>query len=73
MFGFSVKPTAPSAKRKKIISYFKVIRKIYKRIGHFTAVDLVPWPLSECETDGDLVLIQTSIALLWKLSLKNTS
>ena len=41
-------------------------------IDHFTVVDLVP-PLSECEADGDLALIQTSFALLWKLSLKNTS
>ena len=42
-------------------------------IDHFTFVDLVPLPSSECEADGDLVLIQTSFALLWKLSLKNTS
>ena len=42
-------------------------------IDRFTVVDLVPWPLSECEADGDLVLIQTPFALLWKLSLKNTS
>ena len=41
-------------------------------IDHFTVVDLVPQPSSECESDGDLVLIQTSFALLWKLSLKNT-
>ena len=30
----------------------------------FTVVDLVPWPSSKCEADGDLVLIQTSFALL---------
>ena len=42
-------------------------------IDHFTVVDLVPWPLSECEAEVDLVLIQTFFALLWKLSLKNTS
>ena len=44
-------------------------------IDHFTVVDLVPKPSSECEADSDLVLvlIQTSFALLWKLSLKNTS
>jgi len=42
-------------------------------IEHFTVVDLVPQPSSECEADGDLILIQTSFALLWKLSLKNTS
>ena len=42
-------------------------------IDHFTVVDLVPWPSSECEADSDLVLIQTPFALLWKLSLKNTS
>ena len=43
------------------------------RIDHFTVVVLVPQPSSECEADGDLVLIQTSFALLWKLSWKNTS
>ena len=37
----------------------------------FTVVDLVPWTSSQCEADGDLVLIQTPFALLWKLSLKN--
>ena len=36
-------------------------------------MDLVPEPSSECEADGDLVLIQTFFALLWKLFLKNTS
>ena len=36
-------------------------------------MDLVPWSSSECDADGDLVLIQTSFALLWKLSLKNTT
>ena len=41
-------------------------------IDHFTVVDLVPQPSSKCD-DGDLVLIQTSFALLWKLCLKNTS
>ena len=30
----------------------------------FKVVDLVPWPSSKCEADGDLVLIQTSFALL---------
>ena len=40
---------------------------------HFTVVDLFPQPSSACEADADLVLIQLSFALLWKLSLKNTS
>ena len=35
-------------------------------IGHFTVID-------GSETEGDLVLIQTFFALLWKLFLKNTS
>ena len=39
----------------------------------FTVVNLVPRPLSESEADGDLVLIYTSFALIWKLTLKNTS
>ena len=37
---------------------------------HFTVVDLVSQPSRECESDDDLVLIQTSSALLWKVSLK---
>ena len=44
-----------------------------RTIDHFTVVDLVPWPTSECEAEVDLVLIQTFFDLLWKLSLKNTS
>ena len=44
-----------------------------RTIDHFTVVDLVPWPTSECEAEVDLVLIQTVFDLLWKLSLKNTS
>ena len=35
-------------------------------IGHFTVMD-------GTEAKGDLVLIQTFFALLWKLFLKNTS
>ena len=46
---------------------------VKRPIDYFTVVDLVPQPSGECEADGDLVLIQTSFALLWKLSLKNTS
>ena len=30
-------------------------------------------PLSVCEAEVDLVLIQTSFLFLWKLCLKNTS
>ena len=36
------------------------------RIGYFTVMD-------GSEGEGDLVLIQTLSALLWKLFLKNTS
>ena len=47
---------------------------MHMTIDHSKLVDWVPQPLSECEADSaDLVLIQTSLALLWKLSLKNTS
>ena len=34
--------------------------------GHFTIID-------GSEAEGDLVLLQTFFALLWKLFLKNTS
>ena len=43
------------------------------RIDHFTVVDLVSQPSSECEAEVDLVLIQTFFALLWKLFLETTS
>ena len=38
----------------------------FGKIGHFTVKD-------GNEAEGDLVLIQTIFALLWKLFLKNTS
>ena len=44
---------------------------VSNEIDHYTVVDLVPYPSSECEAEVDLVLIQTSYASLWKLSLKN--
>ena len=37
-------------------------------IDHFTVVGLVTWPLNGSEAGGDLVLIQTSLLLLWKSS-----
>ena len=40
--------------------------KFTQSIGHFTVMD-------GSEGEGDLVLIQTFFALLWKLFLKNTS
>ena len=43
-------------------------RVLIKRIDHFTVVGLVTWPLSGSEAGGDLVLIQTSLPLLCKLS-----
>ena len=39
---------------------------LFSPIGHFTVMD-------GSEGEGDLVLIQTFFALLWKLFLKNTS
>ena len=35
-------------------------------IDHFTVVDSVTWPLNSSEAGGDLVLIQTSLLLLYK-------
>ena len=37
---------------------------------HFTVVDLVPWPSSECEAEVDLVLIQTSLAFVMEIVLE---
>ena len=45
---------------------FDVESKKCFQIGHFTVID-------GSEADGDLVLIQTFFALLWKLFLKNAS
>ena len=43
-------------------------------IDHSKLVDWVPLPSGECEADSaDPLLIQTSLALLWKLPFKNTS
>ena len=38
------------------------------RIDHFTVVFLVTWPLNGNEAEGDLVLIQTLLLLLYKSS-----
>ena len=40
----------------------------FDRIHHFTVVVLVTWPLNGSEAGVDLVLIQTSLLLLWKSS-----
>ena len=48
-------------KKRKLLCCGQVLQ-----IGHFTVMD-------GSEGEGDLVLIQTFFALLWKLFLKNTS
>ena len=50
----------------KMESIFERFHDILIAIGHFTVMD-------GSEGEGDLVLIQTLSALLWKLFLKNTS
>ena len=47
-----------------------LFRGTHNRPFYSNCVDLVPWPMSECEAEVDLVLIQTVFDLLWKLSLK---
>ena len=42
-------------------------------MGHFTVVCSVAWPLTGSEARTDLVLIQTSLFLLRKLSCSNAS
>ena len=69
---FYSKSITPRAKRE-FLNRQSLRLSRWSLIDHFTVVDLVPWPSSECEAEVDLVLIQTSFALLWKLSLKNTS
>ena len=49
-----------------MILSFKMNAFLQELIGHFTVMD-------GSEGEGDLVLIQTYFALLWKLFLKNTS
>ena len=39
------------------------------RIGLFTVVCLVTWPLNESEVGGDLIMIETSLLLLCKFLL----
>ena len=53
-------------------NYIKFLKQSLQ-IDYFTVVDLAPSPSSKFETEGVLVLILTSFALVWKLSLKNTS
>ena len=45
---------------------FRDMCLFFLSMGHFTVMD-------GSEAEGDLVLIQTFFALLWKLFLKNTS
>ena len=51
----------PQSVSKGVARIFSEVRTI----GHFTVMD-------GSEAEGDLVLIQTFFALLWKLFLKNT-
>ena len=47
-----------------------VLSLVSRTIDHFTVVDLVPWPSSECEAEVDLVLIQTSLAFVMEIVLE---
>ena len=47
-----------------------VLSLVSRTIDHFTVVDLVPWPSSECEAEVDLVLIQTSFAFVMEIVLE---
>ena len=49
------------------------IRGIESAIDHFTVVCLETWPLNGNEAKGDLVLIQTSLLFLCKLSCFNAN
>ena len=49
------------------------IRGIESAIDHFTVVCLVTWRLNGNEAKGDLVLIQTSLLFLCKLSCFNAN
>ena len=52
---------------KSWFTYFEFL------IDHFTVVGLVTLPLNDSEARGDLVLIQTSLLLLCKLSCSYTN
>ena len=43
--------------------------EVFLQIVHFTVVCLVTWPMNESEAGVDLVLIETAVLLLCKLSL----
>ena len=63
-----------SCNMKQVAFFFLSISFLLpgKIIDHFTGMDLSPMASSAFEADCNLVLMQTSFALLWKLSLKNT-
>ena len=57
----------------RVHSHFIIWRNQYsvagnRKIGHFTVVGLVTWPLNGSEAGVDLVSIQTSLLLLCKSS-----
>ena len=45
----------------------------FDRVGHFTVVCSVTWPLDGSEAGGDLVLLQTSLPVLCKTSFSNAN
>ena len=47
--------------------------EVFLQIVHFTVVYLVTWPMNESQAGVDLVLIETAVLLLCKLSLISTT
>ena len=47
--------------------------QVFLQIVHFTVVCLVTWPMNESEAGVDLVLIESALLLLCKLSLISTT
>ena len=47
--------------------------EVFLQIVHFTFVCIVTWPMNESEAGVDLVLIETAVLFLCKLSLISTT
>ena len=60
-----LKAKKKSTERQKTPKAAVIVNVVY-RIGHFTVVCLVTWPLSGSEAGGDLVLIQTLLLFTCK-------
>ena len=55
------------------IAVYLLLQSMTSSIDHFTVVCSVTWPLNGSEATGDLLLIQTSLHLLYKSGCYNAN